>query len=67
MLHDVFYARVPVKEGAVMDGFFGGRIEIVANGDGRFLAKPLPAVIPGGACLVEVEEWFLEERNNGKQ
>lgn len=66
VLNDVFYARVKVK---VQDGMppepvsaylGGGRVEVVAYGDGKLLKHPIGAVLPGGYVMVEVEEGFLE-------
>lgn len=59
VLSDVFYARVTFKEDT-MRGFYGGRVEVIAFGDGKLLPRPIGAEIPGGACMVEVDEGFLE-------
>jgi hypothetical protein len=60
ILNDVAYVRVQVKEGEELKPFYEARVEVVAWGDGKLLAKSFFALLPGSCALTEVEEGFLE-------
>jgi hypothetical protein len=60
VLNDVFYARVPLDESGKVGGFFSGRVEVVAFGDGKLLPKPIGVILQGGSFMSEVAEGFLE-------
>lgn len=62
ILHETFYARVPIKEneGPLSGSFYGGRIEVVAFGDGKMLDRSVGVLISGSPIMVEVDDGFLE-------
>jgi hypothetical protein len=60
VLHQSFYARIPMRKEDPQ--FYGGRIEVVAFGDGKRLEAPVGVVLSGSvAALVEVSESQIED------
>lgn len=60
VMHHTFYARVPLRDADDYPMNFGGRVEVVAFGDGRLLKQPFGVFLAGSAYMAEVREGFLE-------
>lgn len=60
VLNQTFYARVPMNKND--PSFYGGRIEVVAFGDGRRLEKTIGVVLASHvAAMVEADESQLKD------